>query len=166
MCLKVFKKKASVIIFGCMREGVTGDRENYFLWGIYVVVGSETEVVSREDLMQNRFSFKHKDKIVRVVPGNLFWPRVNWGIYKQKAFYQNYGIWQRSGNLSRRHFLLNCRWVVWIITSSVHDYKGDARVPEYDMKKPNLVRQRPPTLLPNLLKVSRSLFNSKSRFCC
>jgi hypothetical protein len=26
MCLKVFKKKAPVIIFGCMREGVTGDR--------------------------------------------------------------------------------------------------------------------------------------------
>jgi len=83
----------------------------------------------------------------RVVPGNLFWPRINWGIYKQKAFYQNYAIWQRSGNLSRRHFLFNCRWVAWIITSIVHDDRGRCKSPwiwHEETKRRNLVRQRPP----------------------
>ena len=47
MCLKVFKKRTSVIIFGCNGEGVTGDGGKNVSRGSYVVVGSETDVISR-----------------------------------------------------------------------------------------------------------------------
>jgi hypothetical protein len=42
----------------------------------------------------------------------------------------------QNDKLSRRHFLLNCRQVIWIVISTVQHYTGgDVQIPEDDLKK-------------------------------
>jgi hypothetical protein len=62
MYLKVFKESAPIIIRWLIREGVTGDGRKNVSWGSYLVVGSDTDVFSREELKQGRLSFKSNDK--------------------------------------------------------------------------------------------------------
>lgn len=47
----------------------------------------------------------------------MFWPTKKTYLYLCKT-YKKYEILQTNGNLRRRHFLFNCRQVIWIITTS------------------------------------------------
>ena len=57
----------------------------------------------------------------RVVPDNLFWPKKS--IFICIKIYKQYEIGQTHDNLRRRHFLLICRRVIWIITSNFWQYR-------------------------------------------
>ena len=64
---------------------------------------------------------------------------------------------------------VNCRTVVWIITSNVHQHRRRCRNPwRYieDTKHWSLGKQKPLLLLQNLLKASNQPHNSLSSWCC
>jgi len=66
--------------------------------------------------------------MVRVVPDKLFWPGKK-VIFTLTKNVQKYEICKANDNLRRRHFLLNSGQVIWIINSSVQEYRWICRSP-------------------------------------
>jgi hypothetical protein len=65
-------------------------------------------------------------KMGKVFPENLFWPRRKYSYLRKKLITK----WRRQySNNIRRHFFLNCRQVICIITSSVQQYRGRCTSP-------------------------------------
>jgi len=64
-------------------------------------------------LNQGRFSYKHNAKMGTVVPDNLFDQETY--IYTYENILKN-EISQTNETLKRRHFVFNCRRVIWITT--------------------------------------------------
>ena len=91
----------------------------------YVVGGSETGIIRRDDVSRVTFSLKRNIKMWVVVPDNLFWPKGNY--LHIKNLHKILKL-QMNGILRSRHFLLNCRRVRWIVMSD--NTGGDERVPD------------------------------------
>jgi hypothetical protein len=57
----------------------------------------------------------------RVVSDNIFWPKNTYKFILTKKYKKIKS--DKNDHLSRRHFLRNCRPVIWIIITNVQQYR-------------------------------------------
>lgn len=94
----------------------------------YIVGGTKTSEVSWKYVSQHKFSHKCNVKMERNFPDNLFLTR-NKDIFIPTTRFKKI----LNDNLMRRHFLFNCRQIIWIIVSN--STSGNEPVPADDLKK-------------------------------
>lgn len=119
----------------------------------YVVIGSETCNVSRDDVNRDKFSRKHNVEIGREVPDNIFWlwkKYVPLYVVSKKSLQKIYNVtnkWQL-----KRHFL-SCRRDIQIdVSMSINSLQLEMHESMKTTRRnqvPNLARQRPLLLLQN-----------------
>ena len=79
--------------------------------------------------------------------------------------YRKYEIWQTNENL-RRHFLLNCRRVIYIIIPNVQPYRWQGTSPWRGLKKSNTDIWRDRLLLLQNTVIASKHPNNSSPSCC
>ena len=84
----------------------------------YVTGGSKTGNISQDIVSWERLFHKHNVKIGRMVPDTLFWP--GGVIFILTKNEQSMKSDRTDDNLRRKYFILNCRWVIWIVFCHVH----------------------------------------------
>lgn len=127
-----------ICVFLCV-----GCRESTLFSRSYVVGGSETWRLKSRQIFP-----KLNVTVGRVVPYCLSSPRKK--IYVLMKVHKTCNL--KSVNLRRRHFLLICRRVTWIVISISNNVDAETWIPEYDLKKSNTEAWRDEGLyiLPNL----------------
>lgn len=128
----------------------------------YVIDGSQSG-----DLSRDRFSHKRKVNMEIFVPDNVFSPRSIYIIFMKNV--KKVCNPKTSNHLKKRHFLLNCRRVVFVVTSCVTQHRWRCTNLCGFLKKSSTELWRdkassPPWKFhPNKLLHTRSFLSS---FCC
>ena len=78
---------------------------------------SDMSDVSREYVIREEVPRTRTVKVDSAVPDNLFWPRKKYMFVKLRKIYRKYDGRKTNGTLRRRHFHLNCIWVIRLVIS-------------------------------------------------
>jgi len=77
-------------------------------------------------------------------------------------------VWQTNDGLTRKHFLLSCRWVEWMLICNVQRYRWRCTIPWRcleEIKQRSLARQWPLLFIQDLFIARNLLYNSLPSCC-